>query len=187
MVYRSTRRGLLIASVLAALTYWMVSDDDAIDDPIEGLDMRLDYALENFELRAFDEAGAPSLRLWAPRLTSDAASNIGQVSSPRLQVQHEGFTWNMIADSATISDDQQQVFLGGDVRIERSGALAVDRIDIDSSDVLLEVDARIAASAAPVRIVDASGTLEATGFRVDMLADEFQLHSDVQGVYELPE
>ena len=188
MVSRSTRRGLIVAALLAAVTYWLASGDgDRGDDPIEGLDMQLDYALENFELRAFDEEGAPSLRLWAPRLTSDAETNIGQVESPRLEVRHEGFTWNMMADTATISDDQQQVFLGGAVHIERNGALTTDRVDIDSSDVTVEVDARVASSDRKVRMADASGTLEATGFRVDMLEDEFQLHSDVQGVYDVPE
>lgn len=188
MISRSTRRGLIIASLLAVVTYWLASDDsDQGDDPIEGLDMQLDYALENFELRAFDEEGAPSLRLWSPRLTSDADTKIGRVESPRLEVQHEGFTWNMMADTATISDDQQRVFLGGAVHIERSGALATDRVDIDSSNVMLEVDARVATSAEPVRVADVSGTLQATGFRVNMLEDEFQLHSDVQGVYDVPE
>lgn len=187
MISPSTRRGLWAAAVLAALTYWLAGGDAGDgDDPIEGLDLRLDYALQNFDLRAFDESGAPALRLWAPRLTSDAETSVGHVEAPRLEVRHEGFLWHIIADSATISSDQREIFLGGEVSIERTGALASDRVEIDSRDVTLEVEERIAASEAPVRLADVSGTLRATGFQVDMLKDEFQLHSDVQGVYDAP-
>ncbi|MEM1412675.1 MAG: LPS export ABC transporter periplasmic protein LptC [Pseudomonadota bacterium] len=188
MTSRSTRRGLLLAAVLAAFTWWLADDDDgAGDGPIEGLDIRLDYALENFEMRAFDARGEQAMRLWAPRLTSEAATDVGQVDQPRLEVRHEGFLWHIIAETATISPDQEEVFLGGEVRLERSGATPAARVDIDGRDVTLLIEERVALSSAPVRLEDPSGTLNATGFRVNMLTEEFQLHENVKGVYDLPE
>ncbi len=184
---RSTRRGLVLAGLLAAVSLWLASGDhEDAAEPIEGLDTRLDYALEDFEMRGFDEKGALAIRLWAPRLTNEAATRIGRVQQPRVEVLHEGRLWNIMAETATISDDQGQVFLGGDVRLERAGAPDLGPLEVDSRDVTLVVDERIARSASDVRMEDPAGELRARGFRIDMRTDEFQLHHDVQGVYVLP-
>ena len=188
MISKSTRRGLIVASALVALSYWATRGGDTDEDErTAGLDTRLDYALENFEMRAFDESGQPALRLWSPKLTNDAATNIGRVETPRLEVQHEGFLWQIVADSAIISSNQDEVFLSGSVHIERNGISPTERVDIDTSDVTLEVEVRVAHSNESVQIADAAGTLRARGFRINMLTEEFELHNDVKGVYVTPQ
>jgi LPS export ABC transporter protein LptC len=182
----STRRGLLAASVLLAITYWLTREDEAGESRIEGLDTGLSYALEEFEMQAYDELGAPAIRLWAPRLVNEADTNIGRVDNPRLEVRHEGFLWRLTADTATIGADQEEVYLNGEVLIERTGATPADRVEIDTRNVTLEVDPRVARSGEAIEIRDAAGVLTAIGFRVDMIKDEFQLHNNVQGVYVTP-
>ncbi len=175
-----------MASALLAVTYWLTREDDTAEVRIEGLDPGLSYALEDFELQAYDDLGAPAVRLWAPRLVNEADTNIGRVDNPRLEVRHEGFLWRLTAETATIGADQEQVFLNGEVQIERTGDLPEDRVEIDTRNVTLEVDPRVAHSGEAIRVRDTSGELTATGFRVDMVKDEFQLHNDVQGVYVTP-
>lgn len=188
MMSRSTKRGLVIAAGLALLTFWLTGDQDEDQGgPIEGLDTRLDYALENFEMRAFDEAGSPALRMWSPRLTNDANTRIGRVKDPRVELRHEGFLWHLEADSAIINEDQTEVFLSGRVRLEREGEQAIDALNIDTSNVVLVVEDRIASSSQAVQLTDISGQLNATGFRVDMIKNEFQLDNDVQGTYVIPQ
>lgn len=188
MISRSTRRGLIIAAGLAVLTWWLAGDRDEREDaPIEGLDTRLDYALENFEMRAFDKAGKPTLRMWSPRLTSDATTRIGRVTEPRIVLHHEGYLWHLEADSAIISDDQSEVFLNGRVLLEREGSKPEDALNIDTADVMLVVENRVAHSDEPMRLTDSSGILRATGFTVDMINNEFQLDNDVQGNYVTPQ
>ncbi len=186
MISPSTRRGLFVAAALAVFTYWLIREDEVRETRIEGLDTGLSYALENFEMRAYDDLGAPAVRLWAPRLVNEADTNIGRVDNPRLEVRHEGFLWRLTADTATIGADQEQVYLNGEVQIERTGATPEDRVEIDTRNVTLEVDPRVAHSGEAIRVRDSAGVLTATGFRVDMVKDEFQLHNDVQGVYVTP-
>jgi LPS export ABC transporter protein LptC len=186
MMARSTRRGIIAASALFAITYWLTREDEVGESRIEGLDTGLSYALEEFEMQAYDDLGAPAVRLWAPRLVNEADTNIGRVDNPRLEVRHEGFLWRLTAETATIGADQEQVFLNGAVQIERTGDLPEDRVEIDTRNVTLEVDPRVAHSGEAIRVRDPSGELTATGFRVDMVKDEFQLHNDVQGVYVTP-
>jgi len=188
MVSRSTRRGLVVVTLLAAVSFWLTRGDDGdTEGPIEGLDTRLDYALENFEMRAFDERGEQAMRLWAPRLTNDAATKIGRVEQPRIEVRHEGFLWHILADSAIISEDQEEVFLRGEVTLEREGATPLEALDIASSDVTLVVNERIARSDADVRLTDTAGALDARGFEVNLRSNEFQLHQEVRGSYVLPQ
>lgn len=178
----------MLAASLAIFTWWLAGDrGEDQDGPIEGLDTRLDYALENFEMRAFDEAGKPALRMWSPRLTNDAITRIGRVTEPRIELHHEGYLWHLEADSAIISDDQSEVFLGGRVLLERAGARPVDALNIDATDVMLVVDERVAHSDQPMQLTDSSGILHATGFTVDMINNEFQLENDVQGSYVIPQ
>ncbi|MEE4174054.1 MAG: LPS export ABC transporter periplasmic protein LptC [Xanthomonadales bacterium] len=186
MMTPSTRRGLLVATALVAVTFWLTRGEDETDPGIEGLDTGLSYALENFEMQAYDELGAPAVRLWAPRFINEADTNIGRVDNPRLEVRHEGLVWRLTAETATIAADQDEVYLNGAVQIERTGATPADRVDIDTRNVTLEVDPRVAHSGEAIRVRDSSGVLNAKGFRVDMVKDEFQLHNDVQGVYVVP-
>lgn len=186
MIAPSTGRGLAVAAVLVAFTYWLTREGDSTEERTEGLDTGVNYALEAFELQAFDELGAPALRLWAPRLINEADTNIGRVDNPRLEVRHEGFLWRLTAETATIGAGQEEVFLNGDVQIERTGATPAERVEIDTRNVTLEVDPRVAHSGEAIQVRDAAGVLNAKGFRVDMVKDEFQLHNDVQGVYVTP-
>lgn len=186
MIAPSTRRGIAVAAVFVALTYWLTRDEDSTDTSIEGLDTGLSYALQNFEMEAYDELGAPAVRLWAPRLINEADTNIGRVDNPRLEVRHEGLLWRLTAETATIGAEQDEVYLNGAVQIERTGASPAERVEIDTRNVTLEVDPRVAHSGEAIRVRDASGELNAKGFRVDMVNDEFQLHNDVQGVYVVP-
>lgn len=184
MMTRSTRRGLVIAAALAVFTWWLADKQGkGPDGPIEGLDTRLDYALENFEMRAFDEAGNPAMHMWSPRLTNDATTRIGRVEAPRIELNYEGYLWYLEAESAIISDNQSEVFLAGKVLLEREGSNPRDTLNIDTADVMLLVDNRIAQSDGPVLITDSSGVLRATGFRVNMFTNEFQLDNNVQGSY----
>lgn len=188
MIARGTQRGLALATALAALTWWLVPDEGEEDrDDLVGPDVRLDYALQDFEMRAFDEAGAPALRLWSPRLTNESATGIGRVETPRIEVRRDGFLWNIIAEHATVSDGQDRVLLEGAVHLERTGPSPADRVDIDTSEVTLVVNDRVARSSAPVRIADPAGELHARGFEVDLVRDEFQLLNDVEGVYVAPQ
>jgi LPS export ABC transporter protein LptC len=187
MVTRSTRRGLILFSVLCLGSYLLTREHRAPPpQPMEGLDIRLNYALQNFAMRAFDEAGQPLFHMQAPKLTNEAATSIGRVENPVLEVRHEGFIWHIIADGATVSDDRSQVFLAGNVSLRRSSESAESPLLIDSSDVNLAVGEKVATSEQFVRIQDTSGVLEAVGFGVDMKQNEFQLFSSVQGVYVTP-
>ena len=184
MMPRKTRNGLVLLSVLSVVSFWFSggSDKDK-SQPIAGLDTRLDYALKEFEARYFDVDGRPLLHLWSPNFSSEAATGESLVSYPKLELHHAGFLWNIIADAARVTGDKELIFLSGDVNIHRSGEAPDSWLVIKTSEVTLEVTPQIASSRTAVEILDASGTLAATGFTVNMQNSHFQLDNQVTATY----
>lgn len=185
MVPARTKRGIAVLSVLLAISIWasrQYGPEEA--DPIEGLDTRFDYTLNNFQLRMYDEDGKPSVTIAAPRLANDAATGIGTIDQPELVVVHEGALWNIMADSATVSDDQEIVNLNGTVLLNRGPRPGITALDITALNVTLKVTPKQAHSAAAVQVNEPGAQLSGIGFELDMTNDQYTLLSDVKGVYE---
>jgi LPS export ABC transporter protein LptC len=184
MIRRKTSTGILALAVLVALSYWTGRmNTSGVPGPIAGLDTRLDYALRDFELRFYDTQGQPAAHLTAPMLANQAATGIGEIFRPRFEVMHRGNVWNIVAQSATIGSDRQQVLLHGDVRMHRQATLPDRSLDMLTSELLLEVTQRLAGSDRSVRIQDGADTLRAVGFQVNLANDHFTLMDDVQLTY----
>ncbi len=187
MITRKTRYGIGLLSALCVLSFWATREQqEPVEEERAKFDLRVAYALANFELRYFDEEGQPAVHLKSPSFTSDADSGDGFALNPVLEVHHEGMLWNIIADSATVTDAQDYILLNGDVHLTRTGAEPIDWMEIDGHEVTLVVNPRIAHSDQPVEMEDLSGRMTATGFRVDMINNKFELNHDVKGVYVLP-
>jgi len=187
MISHKSRNGAIVLSLLLIVSIWAGRQGQEADNaPTAGLDLRLDYALSNFEYRWFDKAGRPAILLTSPRYTNDTATGQGLALSPVLDVHYEGAQWNIIADSATVSQDRETIHLSGDVHLTRETPLQVGAMTVDSSEVTLDVTPRIARSRQHVEIDEAGNRLSATGFSVDMKHDKYQLMNDVKGIYAIP-
>lgn len=187
MVSRRTRQGIAVLAVLLALSVWISRQQDKPgDEPIAGLDTRFDYTLKNFSMRLFDEDGRPAMVIDAPSLANDAATGIGAIEQPRIQVYHEGALWNIMARQALVSSDRELVELAGDVRLLRRAGADISRLEVTTQDVTLEVTPRVARSGQAVKIVEPGARLDGIGFRVDMLANQFEILNQVKGRYDAP-
>ena len=184
MIRRKTRTGILLLGALVAASYWAGREKlDGQQAPAQGLDTQLDYALQDFELRFFDLQGHQSIRLRAPVLANHATSGVGEISKPVFNVVHDGNFWKIVAESATVQADREHIRLTGDVWMRRQQPDHAGILDIHTSELMLEVTARIAFSERPVRVVDGSDIMEAVGFRVDMKNDKVQLLDKAKLIY----
>ncbi|MBT8063327.1 MAG: LPS export ABC transporter periplasmic protein LptC [Gammaproteobacteria bacterium] len=181
MIAPKTARGVLVLTALVALTYWASrSTSERSNAPIPGLDTRLDYALQDFEMQFYDGLGQPSAHLRAPRLANDAESGIAQISRPVFDIIDRGNIWLINAESATVSADRQRVVLQGDVRMKRAAEEGQAPLDISTSELLLQIATRIASSERRVHIAEGRDTMEALGFTIDMTVNRFQLSDQVK-------
>lgn len=163
-----------------------MESSDKTNQPVDRVDTRLNYALYNFNGRLLDQDGAIHFEFQAPELRSDDRSGIGTIDSPEIRIQQEGEQWYIIAESAIISSDQEHVSLMGDVHLTRENQLSGDVVEISTMDVMLDVTPRTASSDSEVKITHFNDRLDATGLRLDMIANNYELLKDVRVHYETP-
>lgn len=186
MIRRKTGWGIFVLALLAAGSFWANrGQKEPGPPPIAGLDTRLDYALQAFELRMFDRDGAPSVRLLAPAMSSDAVTGISTVESPSIEVAHPNGDWRIVAEAATVAADREVIRMRGNVNLHRDATPAAPVLDIRTSELSLAVTPQTAHSDQAVRMVEGPHRMDAVGFRVNIRDNTFQLLNQVKVTYAI--
>lgn len=185
MIQRKTRHGIILLALLAGLT-WVLSGEkvDSPDQPGGRLDTRLNFALHDFDGRLLTDEGTINLEIEAPILRSNAQTGIGTVESPEIHIRQEDERWYITAESAIITSNREHVSLMGDVYLTRRNEITGKLLEIETKDVMLNVTPRTASTDSEVSIWQANDRLDATGLRLDMYTNSFELLNDVQAHYE---
>lgn len=187
MITRRTRRGIILLSLLAILT-WVLSRgrSEVGTDSISKLDTRLNYALHDFNAFLLDEQGRINLEMHSPVLRNNAETGIGSVDSPEIQIQQEVERWYITAESAIVTANREHVSLMGKVKLKRRNQLSGQILEIETRDVMLNVTPRTASTESKVRMSQEGDRLEAVGMRIDMVANRFEMLDEVRAHYEIP-
>ena len=184
MMPRRTGRGIVILSGLVVISFWLRPDqEDNRNQSIVGLDTQLNYALHDFQALYYDLDGRLVGRMESPLLTNDAETGMGWVEKPLFRMVHQENLWTILSESATVTPDRQHVTFEGEVRLIAVSRENGRRMRVDSSEVTFDIDPRVAHSEAAVVIREATNTLKARGFSLDMTNSSFTLNREVQGLY----
>ena len=184
MTPRKTQTGILVLAALVAASYWANRGNKvATDGPTLGLDIQLDYALQDFEYRFYDVDGNPSVNLTAPKLANQATSGISEVSNPVFTIIDNGISWRIVAESAIVSADKENILLSGDVWITRPAFDTNEALNLNTSELTIEVTPKVASSERPIRLTEGNNIMEATGFRVNMTNNRYQLLNQAKLTY----
>jgi len=184
MITRKTRRGIMILVLLTGVSFWATREqgDDA-PEPITGLDPRLNYVLRDFELQVYDVNGKTTLNLKAPVLRNNPILELGTIENPLLVLHQQDITWNLTADSATITADKEHVELLGKVYVQRHELLTGELVELNTSELSIEVTPQTAKTFEHVSIFDGINSLNAVGMEVNMMNDTFELKQQVKAIY----
>jgi LPS export ABC transporter protein LptC len=184
---RSTRRGIILLTLLATLSWILtLQQREVASEPASELDLRLNYALYDFEGRLLDDDGGISLEIQSPKLRNNARSGVGTLESPEVRIQQEDERWYITAEAAIITADREYVSLMGDVNLKRLNDITGQQLDIQTKDVMLNVTPRTARTEAQVNIRQDEDWLDATGMHIDMIGNRFELMNEVRAHYEIP-
>jgi LPS export ABC transporter protein LptC len=184
---RSTRRGIILLALLAALSWILTLQQGEVgSEPASELDLRLNYALYDFEGRLLGDDGGISLEIQSPKLRNNAQSGIGTLESPEVRIQQEDERWYITAEAAIITADREYVSLMGDVKLKRLNDITGQQLDILTKDVMLNITPRTASTEAQVTIRQEEDWLDATGMHIDMISNSFELMDEVRAHYEIP-
>ena len=184
MISRKTRRGIVTLVILTGISFWVAREQrDVAPKPLTGLDPKLNYVLRDFELQVFDANGKATLNIQAPVLSNDPVLEIGTIENPLMVLHQQDITWNLTADSATITADKEHVDFSGTVYVQRLELLTGNRVELTTSKVRVEVTPQTANTDAPVSLFDGYNRIDAVGMYLDMMNDTFQLKQQVKAIY----
>jgi len=184
MISRKTRRGITALVLLTSVSFWATREQLEDDNqPVAGLDPKLNYVLRNFELQVYDQNGNPSLNLKAPILSNNPLLKIGTIEYPTLVLHQQDIIWNLTADSATITADKEHVELKGNVYIHRLELTGANHVEFNTSELKIEVTPQTASTLAPVSLFDGINHITAVGMDLNMMNDTIILKQQVKAIY----
>jgi LPS export ABC transporter protein LptC len=182
-----TRRGIVLLALLALLSWLLARQPrEAAQAPISKPDVKLNYALYDFSGMLLNDQGGVNLQIRSPVLRNDAESGVGTIEAPEIHIQQEQDRWYISAESAVVSPDHEHVTLAGAVYLSQRDEITGQVLEINSSDVLLDVTPRTAQTAAGVSIRQEGDRLDAVGMKLDMINRSYELLHDVRAHYEMP-
>jgi len=184
MITRKTRRGIIALVLLTAVSFWISQKQDKeIQEPVAGLDPKLNYVLRDFELQFFDENGQPAINLQAPILRNNPALQLGTIERPVVKLNQPGIVWNLTSDTATVTADKEHVYLAGNVTVLRHEAMTGTLIELNTQEIQIEVTPQTASTDQPVNLSDGFSQLNGIGLDLDMKTNTFKLKHQVKATY----
>lgn len=182
------RQPLLIAVLLlaVALTGWWVWTLREREEPAPLVGPpRSDYQVEQFELMAFDEAGAESFSLRGPRLSRHPYLGTLDIEQPRLRMpDQDGALWQGRSTRAWVSREADLVRMLG--AVELVGPRPEGETPLRFRSELLELlpKENKARTELAVTVTGPGSILRGTGMRAELDARRVELLSEVTARYE---
>ena len=184
MITRKTRRGLIALVVLTVISSWVNREQKSeTPKPVADLDPKLNYVLRDFELQFYDENGQATINMRAPVLRNNPKLQLGTIERPVIRLNQPGLIWDLTADTATITADEEHVFLAGEVNVLRREPVSGNRVELNTREVQVEVTPQTASTDQPVNLFDGINHMDAIGMDLNMKNDRFKLRQQVKASY----
>lgn len=177
---------LLVTIVATVALLWHSDNEPPI--PAQDSELRGDSEPDSFVVNAlytsYDQQGSVKIQFVSPRIEQFEANDYAIMVEPQATIQGQPGSepWQLTAKHGKLRDGNSQLELEGDVRIvrqigERSAILSTSVLTLDNR-------TNVAYTDAPVEIVDATGTTNATGMKAWLNERILELDSQVEGRYE---
>ena len=184
MTGRKTQMGIIVLVLLTAVSFWISRKQGTEpQQPLDGLDTKLNYVLRDFELQFFNENGQPTINMQAPVLRNNPKLQLGTIEHPVIILNQADATWNLTSDSATITADKEHVQLSGQVHVKMHEPASGSWLELKTREVRLEVTQQTASTDQPVSIFDGKNYVEAIGLELDMKTNILKLKQQVKAIY----
>ncbi|MEC7377850.1 MAG: LPS export ABC transporter periplasmic protein LptC [Pseudomonadota bacterium] len=172
--------------VAAVFLLWRSDEAPVVDQEAAALrgDAEPDGFVVNGNYRSYDETGSLEIRFASPRIEQFEKENLATMESPRAALYGDADTqpWIVEADQGRLMQNQELVYLTGNVRVLRSvggrdTTLTTSTLTLDNNEGLVFTDA-------PVEIRDVTGVTTAVGMKAWIDERILELNSQVEGYYD---
>ncbi len=175
---------LLVAGILAALSYWLEVASRAPEARPDGkLRHDPDTIVENFEVRRFDALGFLQHTLTAARMVHYPDDDTAVIVSPRLTL-HRPPPTTVEARTAQIASRGEQIVLLDEVRVTRSGLEGKPDTVLTTTRMDIWPETEIARTTAPVTITQGASQVHGEGgLSIDQKNLIYVLEGPVTGTF----
>jgi len=176
---------LLLAAILAALSFWL---ERTVQGPASTRDGSTrhdpDYIVENMVAMRMGPDGERLHQLEATRMLHYPDDDTTRLEQPRL-IQFEGaqVSLSITSNSALVSSEGKTVDFNGDVKAVRAASPTQSELTLTTDHLHVVPDDEFAKTDRPVTIVDANTQVTAVGLELDNHAKTLKLMSNVRGSY----
>jgi len=146
-----------------------------------------DYYFEDFVATVRDKQGNLSYRLESKQLEHFPYNNSMVLSKPYIELFNEkGQPWQTWAEQGVYFERHQIINLTGKVRIHRAADEINQTVTLLTEAITMDMKKNIAQTNSDIQITSGEDILNATGMKVELDSGRVELHSKVQGKYEVP-
>jgi len=176
---------LLLAAVLAALSFWLERTVQGPNTPRDGSTRHdPDYIVENFVAMRMGPDGMRLHQLEAARMLHYPDDDTTHLEQPRLfQYEGERLAVRVSALRALVSSEGKTVDFNDDVKAVRLPTRTTSELTLTTDHLFVVPDDDFAKTERPVTIVDANTHVTAVGLELDNKAKTLKLLSNVRGSY----
>jgi lipopolysaccharide export system protein LptC len=176
---------LLLAAVLAALSFWLERTVQGPAAPRDGSTRHdPDYIVENFIAVRMGPDGKRLHQLEAKRMLHYPDDDTTHLLEPRLQQYEDGkLAVRMTANRALVSSEGKTVDMNDDVKVVRLPTATQSELTLITEHLHVVPDDDFAKTNQPVTIIDANTKVTAVGLELDNKAKTLKLMSNVRGSY----
>jgi lipopolysaccharide export system protein LptC len=170
---------------LALATFWLQRFVQLPDWPGRGLKHhQADFTVEDFILTQINKAGAADTSLTATRMVHFADDESTELQSPRMTQNKAGDPpLEIVAQRGTVDKDGNVVQLIDDVVMTRAATADHPELQLKTSFIEINIHEEIGTTPEKVLITQGKSSLEGVGMVFRNQTREFELHSQVQGIY----
>lgn len=185
-----------ILVLAAVLSWWYIKTlDKSLAQKPAVTTAAPDYIMYDTVSTVLDESGEPKHRLQTTHLTHFPEDNRTELQDARLTLhQQDGSLWSVKANRGTLFQETEQIYLTGDVVIERPNTDTLPAPDmqkptseagikIETDRLHIDPNLQTAQTEAPVVIRNREARVNAVGMKANLQTKSVELLANVRGIY----
>ena len=167
--------------VIAIIVWWSITEDFSDSHQLQQTSNKpyVDIFMNEFELTAMDDSGAPSYILHGSHLQQFNNSDDIEIEQPVIHLLKQNDQWKIIADSAILNNKNKTIQLNNNVLMQQQNIEPA--ISIRTQTIVMHTETQIAQTQALVDITQGLSQIKSDGMIFNNITSELELLSNVSG------
>ena len=179
-------KGLISFSLfifIAIIVWWSITQDISDNRQLQQTINKpyVNIFMNEFELTAMDDSGAPSYILYGSHLQRFNNSDNTEIKQPVFHILQKDAQWKITADSATLNNKNKTIRLNNNVFMQQQNIEPA--VSIRTQTLLVHTKTQIAQTQALINFTKGLSQMKSNGMIFNNITSELELLSNVDGFF----